>query len=154
MVTLWRGDGGVCVCVCVSREGDLSETGSRDIFQLLALFSLTSRRAGEAKSSSFISIRGLSPPPMQTSPSLSPAATVKWTQDHPNRICKPPNKVDCKRQNDMRDFFCGWGSFGEQWMSGGGKVTAKGQSRREVNILWLHLFTVFLLLQWVASLHY
>ncbi len=101
------------MCVCVRGEG-LSGTGGRDIFQLLCPFSLPSRRAGEAKSSSFISIRGLFPSPRQPYPSLSPAATVQCTQDHPNRICKPPNEVDCKRRNDMRNvffffFFLMWG---------------------------------------------
>ena len=57
--------GGVCV---VGGGADLSEMGSWDIFQLLVPYSLQSHRAGEAKSSSFISIRGLFPLPCSPPP--------------------------------------------------------------------------------------
>lgn len=46
------------------------------------------------------------------SPPLSPLQQPCNAQDHPNRICKPPNEVDCKRQNDMRNVFLRWGFLG------------------------------------------
>lgn len=112
---------------------------------------------GKQSRARLLVLRACSPFP-GSPPPLSPAATLQCTQDHPNRICKPPNEVDCKRQNDMRNVFFspfwGGGSSGKQYMSGGGKVTGKGESRREVNTLWLHLILISLPLQRVAALHY
>lgn len=83
----------VVVCVFV-KQGRLSGTEGKYIFQLLCPISLPSHRAGEAKSSLFISISGLFPISPPASLSLSLAATEQCKQDHPNIICMPQNEVD------------------------------------------------------------
>lgn len=140
---LSRGEGMVVsVCVCVCREGVFLEREAWIFSNYSA--PTPSHLAGQGRQSRarLLALGACSPPPRQPCPSLSPAATVQCTQDHPNRICKPPNEVECKRRNDMRNaffffFLCGGGGFlrGEQWMSGGDKVTGKRESGREVNTL-------------------